>query len=351
MVLSFTGLWPAVLGDAAYGGWLFGLGMAFYALGFVPGLGDAMLLGVHRNHVTILVQSLVMPVALVMVGVLVAVDADPRIVVVVPAASFAATNAITMIFAARSTGFRWRSVLAKVPRPRLHAGARIRGVAGPRLVNNIAVPLALASDLVVLSHFSTPDQVADYGICLQLFTPLTALVAAAAAPLWPIYLAAKADGSSGPPVLRTVLGFLGATALVCALLVPLAPWAGRVISGGQVQLGVLLPCAAALMAMVFAASFPVGMALTTPRELRFSATVSVIALPLNVGASILLARSIGAPGPLIATAVVGLAQTGAAAFFLRTRSSCSDAPAFSPTTADRALAGTGLGVPETTVLD
>ena len=351
MVMAATGLWATVLGNASYGGWFFGLAMAFYAVGFVPGLGQAMLLGVHRNHVTILVQSLIMPIALAAVVVLVAVKADGRLVVVVPAASLAATNVLTMVVATRLTHVRWRGILAKLPRPHRYVGARIRGIAGPRLVTNIAVPLALASDIVVLSHFSTSRELADYGICMQLFAPLTALVAAAAAPLWPIYIAAKAKGSTGPSVSRTMLGFFAATAAVCALIVPIAPWAGGVISDGQVRIGLFLPIAAAVMTVIYSAAFPVGMALTTPKELRFSATVSVVALPLNVGASIILARIMGAPGPLLATAVVGLAQVTSAAYYLRTHTSDAAAPTFPPTRTDRALVATRVGVPDPAVLD
>jgi O-antigen/teichoic acid export membrane protein len=233
-----------------------------------------------------------------------------------------------MVAASRLTGFRWRNVFAKLPRPHRYAGARIRGIAGPRLITNITVPLALASDLVVLSHFSTQRQVADYGICIQLFAPMTALVAAAAAPLWPIYIAAKAKGSTGPAISRTVLGFGVPTAVICAVLVPLAPWAGGIVSDGQVRIGLLLPIAAALMTVVYSASFPVGMALTTPRELRFAAAVSLVALPLNVGASIVLARSMGAPGPLLATTVVGLAQMTSAAWYLRTHADAPATPTF-----------------------
>ncbi|HEY4376152.1 MAG TPA: hypothetical protein VGM93_03300, partial [Acidimicrobiales bacterium] len=235
LAMAVAGLWSTVLGSAAYGGWFFGLGMAVYSAGFVPGLGDSMLLGVHRNHVTILVQSLIMPIAVALVVVLIAAHGDGRLVVVVPAASLALINVVTMIVATRLTHFRWRGVLAKLPRPHRHVGARIRGIAGPRLVNTVTVPLALASDLIVLSHFSTTGQVADYGICMQLFAPLTALVAAAAAPLWPIYIAAKAKGSTGPSVTRTALGFCGATAAICALLVPIAPFAGRIVSNGRVH--------------------------------------------------------------------------------------------------------------------
>ena len=345
LAMAAAGLWSTVLGGAAYGGWFFGLGVAFYAAGFVPGLGQAMLLGVHRNHVTILVQSLIMPVALAMVAVFIAGNADGRLVVIVPAASLAAANVLTMVVATRLTHFRWRSVLAKLPRPHRYAGARIRGIAGPQLVANITVPLALASDLVILSHFSTSGQVADYGICLQLFAPLTALVAAAAAPLWPIYIAAKAKGSTGPRVSRTVLGFSGSAAVICALLVPIAPLAGRVISNGQVRLGIFLPLAAALMTVVYSAAYPVGMALTTPKELRFLATVSAIALPLNVGVSIVLARTLGAPGPLLATAAVGLAQITSAAYYLRTHAPDRSALTFPPTRADHDPIARTVGSP------
>jgi O-antigen/teichoic acid export membrane protein len=351
VVMAVFGVWSSVLGASAYGGWYFGLGMAVFAAGFVPGLGQAMLLGVHRNHVTILVQSLIMPIALLMVGCLIVSGADGRLVVVIPAASLGVANVLTLVIAARVTRFQWRSVLARLPRPRVHPGARIRGVAGPRLIINIAVPLALASDLVVLSHFSSTRQVADYGICMQLFAPLTALVAAAAAPLWPIYIAAKAKGESGPPLARTTMRFSALAALASAFVVAVAPVAGRVVSSGHVRLGLALPVAAAVMVVVYAAAFPVGMALTTPKELRFSAVVAVVALPLNVGASIVLAHHIGAPGPLLATAVVGLAQMVSAATYLRTHSAQPADLSFPPTRTDRDMVVLGVGVAEQAVVD
>jgi O-antigen/teichoic acid export membrane protein len=310
-----------VLGSASYGGWFFGLAMLFYAIGFIPGLGQAMLLGVHRNHLTILVQALIMPGVLLGVVLLIVTHGNGRWVVALPAASLAVVNLVTSVVASRVTRFSWRNMLRKLPWRRRYAGSRIRGIAGPRLVLSLTVPLALASDRLVLSHFATKEAVAQYGVCLQIFAPVTALIAAAAQPLWPIYVAAKAAGSVGPRVSRTVLAFSGATFAVCAALLPLSGPLGDVVGGGKVPLGLLLPFAAALMTVVFAAAYPVGVALTSPKELRFMAVLSVVALPLNLAFSIVLARSMGASGPLFATTGVGLAQTFAGVYYLRAHAS------------------------------
>ncbi|HEY4376961.1 MAG TPA: hypothetical protein VGM93_07370, partial [Acidimicrobiales bacterium] len=157
--------------------------------------------------------------------------------------------------------------------------------------------------------------------------------------------------STGPSVTRTALGFCGATAVICALLVPIAPLAGRIVSNGRVHLALFLPLAAALMTVIYSAAYPVGMALTTPKELRFSATVSAIALPINVGASIVLARTMGAPGPLLATAAVGFAQMASAAYYLRTHATDGTAPAFPPARSDRRPVLAGVGAADPAVLD
>ena len=60
-------------------------------------------------------------------------------------ASLAAVNLITSVVASRVTRFSWRNLLRKLPWRRRYAGSRIRGIAGPRLVLSLTVPLALAT--------------------------------------------------------------------------------------------------------------------------------------------------------------------------------------------------------------
>jgi O-antigen/teichoic acid export membrane protein len=253
------------------------------------------------------------------VVLLILVDGNGRWVVVLPAASLAAVNLLTSVVASRVTGFSWRTLFGKLVRRRTFQGRRIRSIAGPRLILSLTIPLALASDRVVLSHFASAQDVAVYGVCLQLFAPVTALVAAAAQPLWPIYVAARATGETGPRVTRLVLGFCLGTLLVSGTLLVLSGPLAKIVGDGKVDLGLLVPVAGALMTLVFAAAYPVGMALTTPKELRFMAAANVIALPLNVAGSIVLARSLGAAGPMLASTGMGVGLTLAGAYYLRTR--------------------------------
>jgi O-antigen/teichoic acid export membrane protein len=257
----------------------------------------------------------------VLVGVvlLIFVHGNARWVVVLPAASLALVNVVTSAVAGRITGFRATSLIPKLLRRRRFPGSRIRSIAGPRLILSLTIPLALASDRVVLSHFASTQSVAVYGVCIQIFAPVTALVAAAAQPLWPIYVAARAKGTFGPRVTRMVLGFCLGTLLASGTLLALSGPIASLVGDGKVHLGRLVPIAAALMTLVFAAAYPVGMALTTPKELRFMAAANVIALPLNIGASIMLARSIGAAGPMFASTAMGVGLTVAGALYLRTR--------------------------------
>lgn len=318
LLLTVGGLWTTLLGHSSFGGWYFGPAVAIFALSFLPGLAPGMLLGIHRNHVTVLVQTLLTPAILVGAILLVAFSGDGHWVVILPSAALALVNLVCAAIAARLIKFSWWSLLRKLPRPWRYRGGSIRGIAGPQFVLSLTVPLTLMNDRIVLSHFSTASAVTSYGVCIQIFAPVTALVAAAAQPLWPIYVAAKAADSLGPRILRTTLIFLGGAVAMCAVLLPLSGPIGDIISNGTVRLGLMLPFAAAIMTVAYAAVYPVGMVLTTPKELRFAATVSVIAVPLNIALSIVLAQAAGAPGPLLATTAVGLGQFAATIYYIRT---------------------------------
>jgi O-antigen/teichoic acid export membrane protein len=170
------------------------------------------------------------------------------------------------------------------------------------LVIIVSLPLALQTDRIVLSHVSTLRAVANYSVVIQIFAPIVGLVTAASAPLWPMYAKARRDGVPGPNLLRISLLFATAATIIGAALVALANPLGHVIGGPTMRVGLLLPIAAALTVVVQALIAPVAMMLTDPAGLRVIATWNVIAIPVNLGISIVLAKHIGAPGPLLATA-------------------------------------------------
>jgi O-antigen/teichoic acid export membrane protein len=197
-------------------------------------------------------------------------------------------------------------VLREMPWPRRFPGASIRAISGPMLLITLAVPIALQSDRIVLSHVAAKQAVANYSVAVQIFAPVAALIAASAQPLWPIYTKARSQGLRGPGLGSVLLIFCGATAFLCALLVLAADPIGHLIGGPHIDLGVALPVATALAMTVQAAGYPVAMALMDPRGVRVVGLCTVLALPINVGLSIVLGKHLGAPGPLLATFIVSL---------------------------------------------
>lgn len=321
LLLGVLGEWPTLLGSASGPSGTIGIAMAVYALSFLPGLGQNMLLGVNRNHVTVLVQASFAPAILVGVALIVLLDGDGRWLLVVPTAAVVAVSLLTAAVAARVTGFSWAGVLRAVPFPRRFPGARIRQLSGPVLLTTLANPIALQSDRIVLSHVSTESAVARYSLLMQIIAPALALVAAAAQPLWPIFARARAAGGRAPSLARILALFCAAGLVLGTAAALVANPVTSLIGGSAVDgLGVLLPVTGALTIMTAALTYPVSMQLMDPAGARFVAIVTGVALPLNLGLSIALGAWLAAPGPLLATVLVGLlVQTCPALLYARNR--------------------------------
>jgi O-antigen/teichoic acid export membrane protein len=317
-LLAIANLWPTLLGDASGSNTFVALAMAVFALSFLPGLGQRMLLGVDRNHVTVVVQSFFTPLILVATLVVMLAGLSGSWLMIVPPAALLVINIVTVVMSVRITGFPWRQVLRRLPSPHRYPGRSIRAISGPMLLITLSVPIALQSDRIVLSHVASRQAVANYSVVVQIFAPVAALIAASAQPLWPIYAKARSEGRPGPGLGRVLVLFCGAAALMCAFLVVISDPVGNLIGGGRIELGWLLPVAAGLAVLTQAAAYPVAMKLMDPAGVRFVALCTAVALPLNVGLSIWLGSWMGAPGPLLATFAVGvLVQTLPALVFSR----------------------------------
>ncbi|MCW2780948.1 MAG: polysaccharide biosynthesis protein [Marmoricola sp.] len=318
VVVGLTAIhaWPSLLGVASGPNKYTGLAALVFALSFLPGLGQSMLLGVHRNHVVVISQTFFTPLILLGTVGVIGFGVTGDAVMLGPPISLVIINILTCALATRSTGISWRWLLRALPWRRRYPGASIRGMSGPVLLITLATPIALQSDRLVLSHVSTTQAVADYSVVMQIFAPAIALIAASAQPLWPIYAAARAEGRSGPSLPKMLLLFGGAGALCGALLALVANPVASLIGGDQIHLGWLLPLAGALAVVTAALSYPVAMSLMDPSGVRLIATLTLVALPLNIGLSIIFARHWGAAGPLFASVLVGiLVQTLPGVFF------------------------------------
>jgi O-antigen/teichoic acid export membrane protein len=318
LLLSAVDGWTALLGDGAKTGAMFGVAMAVYALGFVPGIGQSMLLGVNRSHLAVIVLTFHMPLTAAAVGLGILLDAPDWTVILLPAVAMTVVRLVMGVVTSRVVHIRWSEILAKVPSPRRHPGAAIRATAAPALIIALAVPAALQSDRLVLSHFSTESQLAEYAVSMQIFAPLLGVLAAIAQPLWPMFTRARAEGAEPPGLVQITTVFSACAAVLCAGLVVLADPVGRVIGGDDIELGIALPLANAAVVVATAATLPLAMAMRDAPALRFVATCCVIGLALNLPLSIVLADHLGAPGPLVASALVGvLVQILPAALYYR----------------------------------
>jgi O-antigen/teichoic acid export membrane protein len=319
-VLAAGGWWPQLIGDAAGPNGFIAAGVILFVLSFVPGLAPNLLLGAHRNHVTVFIQSFVAPITLIYVVLVMAGGLGGGWAILAPSAAILTVQLITAVVA-RSTGVRWLRVLQRVPNRQRYPGLSIRSLSGWMFVSSLALPIALQSDRIVLSHVSTVRAVADYTIAFQIFAPVTGLIIAAAQPIWPLYARARAEGRAGPSLARFTMLFVVGSALICAVLVAVADPVGRLIGGGaNIELGLLLPVSAALLVIVQASVNPLAMTLIDPAGVRTVAIVNVVALPLNLGLSIWFAYRWGAAGPLLATSlVVALVQVLPLAIYARNR--------------------------------
>jgi O-antigen/teichoic acid export membrane protein len=305
-LVSLLGLWPTLLGDGLLpdsGPAAAAACLLLIALGIPVGIGQRMLVGLGRNHAAILVLGVQTPVVLTVLALLVA--SGTRAGHVFPVVPYAVTLFLTGIctwLAAR----RVRPVLAEairlVPRVRRERGAPVFHVAWPMLVQMVAVPLAMQSDRLLLSHLRPAAELAEYSLAAQMFIPIWALVNSAGLALWPVFARARAEGTASSPF-AMAWAFAGAAAVLAAAVAVLSPWLAELASGGAVRLSGLLVPAFVVLMVLQAAKYPLGIYLTDARGLRFQAAMIAVMLPVNVGLSWVLTERIGPAGPVIGSIV------------------------------------------------
>ncbi len=306
VVLGLIDMWPKLLGESSGANGFVAAAIVVYAVSFVPGLGQSVLLATGRNHLAITVQVFMSVLAAFFVWLMIVGDLDERLLVVIPSLAILLVNLATLTLSQRLTGFPWSTVVARVPSRSRYPGTRIRSLAMPMLITSLALPLAFLSDRIVLSQVSTSEEVARYALVLQIFAPVTGLIVATAQPLWPMFTRARVEGTNGPRMGLVFGGFIGGTLMASTVLVVLADPVGKLISDDKISLGYGLPALAAAMTLVQAVAFPLSMSMVDPAGARLVATCSVISVPVNVTLSVLFASAWGAPGPLVSGLIVGI---------------------------------------------
>ncbi|MGN6407162.1 MAG: lipopolysaccharide biosynthesis protein [Curtobacterium sp.] len=305
-VITLAGWWPALLGH----GLLPGSGpiaaflcLTVFGLVLPLGVGSRILVGLQKNTTQLAVSAVVAPFIFLIVGssVLLTFPLGGYLAVVSYAAN-ALSSVICVILAARLLSPQVRAAIRDVPRIRTVPGVKVMRTAWPMLAQMLALPIAMQTDRLLLSHLTTGDQLAQYNLASQLFGIILQTVAAAGLALWPIYAKARARSDIRSPNGPTTVFALGGLGLATALAL-VSPWLVQVVSSGRLQLDGWLVWGFVVFATVQAAKYPIGMYMTDDRGLRFQVLPILILVPLNLGLSWWLVGIIGAGGTIVGSTV------------------------------------------------
>jgi O-antigen/teichoic acid export membrane protein len=303
-VVSAMGLWNQITGvshtEAPSLGRDMLFVMALFGVGLPVSLGGRILLGLNRYPLFLLAQGVV-PFATL--GVVYRYRESTALTpfLLAPFASQLLVSLAVLGLALYFLGLRPRQLWASLRTSSPQTNRQIRRTALPMLLITIGLPIALQTDRLVLSHVSTRDALSHYAIVALLYAPAWSVISSAGLTLWPRF--AAMDSNSQESLLaygrmfRAFLAVGAAGAVTFVLLGPLVTrlWAGS--TGGSLALW----CAFALLLLVQSTHLPGGMFLTQPAGLRFQAICVTAMCAVNLPLSIVLARLIGAPGPVLAS--------------------------------------------------
>ncbi len=303
VVISALRLWPTLLGEGLMpdsGPTAATLCLALIAITLPVAIGQRVLVGLGKNHVAIAIGNLQTPIVLVSLLVIVALGASSGgLLPVIPYSVAFLLSAGTTVLAARLLRPNMRTAILQVPRVRREKGERVADVAWPMLVQMIAVPLAMQTDRIVLSHVD-PSELAQYNLAAQMYLPIWQVTSAAGVALWPIFAKDRARGERGrESPARLALLFGVAATVLCLGITVVRPWLAAFASDGEIAVPLGLAVAFSLLMIVQAVKYPFGIFLTDARGLRFQALMVILMMPFNVVVSIALARRFGAVGPVL----------------------------------------------------
>ena len=307
VALTLGNAWEGLLGEGLmpeHGPLAAALCLCAVGISMPAGLGQRILTGLGKNHLSIALLGLQTPVVLLVLLLLVQLDAnDGSFLAVIPYLVTFLLSLVCTWWASRQMGSTVRDAFRDVPHVRSVPGGHVFDTAWPMLLQMIALPIAMQTDRIVLSHVSDLENLSQYNLASQMYTPVWQVVSAAGVTLWPVFARARSGHHDAPRPQPIALAFAAAAAGVCLLISVLSPWLAQVASGGEITLPPLLLVSFSVFMVFQAAKYPLGMFMTDARGLRYQAYMILTLLPVNVGLSWWLGAMIGAAGPVIGSAV------------------------------------------------
>ena len=313
LCVGAAGLAGAAWVAAGFGGWGLMLGTgrsatvevaaavatSLYAAGLPFSVGPRLLTGAGKNHHVILIQTASIVVSLGLLALAAALRAPLWGFAAAPFFATLTGNAVSLALGARAVGVRCGKVFRRVLRLS-ERGMEVRPIAGPMIAITVILAAAYQTDRIVLSHASSLGEVASYSVGFLLFSPLMTMIGGAGMSLWPVY-ARRRLGVGRQALAQAEVAFGALGALLAAALVALGPFLARFVGGDEVRVDSWLLVAFGGWLFIQAVSYPMAMLMTDPEGLRFQARLHVAMVLINLPMSILLARLLGAVGPVLAT--------------------------------------------------
>jgi O-antigen/teichoic acid export membrane protein len=323
VTIALTTGWSGLLGVSAIGSQSANVAtvavLVLFALSLPFSLGQRVLIGTQRNHLSVAVSAVSAPVMFAATFALAAAGASAAWFAL-PSALGGLTAAVLSAHVARRTSTVNLFELCRhlVPAPQW-PGQEIRRAALPMFVILIGLPLALQTDRIILSHRADADQLAIYAVAAQLFLMPSAAISAAGMALWPIFAGERSrrvEERRDRGLWLAMVGCFGLGALVAgSAMIVVGPVLARLMTRGSIVLPTSLLVAMAALLLVQAAHLPSGMFLTDESGLLFQAKCVAVMVVVNVGVSWWAAGHIGARGPIVGSLVaVGVAQLLPTAF-------------------------------------
>jgi O-antigen/teichoic acid export membrane protein len=312
LVITLLGGWPTLLGNGLIPGsgplaTLFCL--ITFGITLPLTVGQRILVGMERTSTQVASQAIVAPFMFLSIFLLISISA--------PAGSYLAVlsyigngliSVVCIVIAARLISPQLRLALKELPRLRSAPGVPVMHTAWPMLAQMLALPVAMQTDRLLLSHLTSGDELARYNLASQLFGLVLQTISTAGVALWPIYAKARKNSSVQSPVRPTLWFFFGGLGLAGVLAI-LSPWVAGFVSGDKITLDYWLLGGFVGFAALQASKYPVGMYMTDKKGLRFQVVPILILVPLNLVISWWLITLIGPGGTIIGSAIaVALCQ-------------------------------------------
>jgi O-antigen/teichoic acid export membrane protein len=303
-VVTLFGWWPTLLGGGLIpdGGPVAAfVCLLVFGLALPLAIGQRILVGLGKNHLQVAAQSVVAPFMFVSIGaaVLFAVPAGPYLSVL-SYVGLALVSVVCLVLARKWVSPQLGLAVREVLHPRRYPGVPAFAVAWPMLVQMTALPIAMQTHRLLLSHLTAGDELAQYNLASQLFGILLQTITAAGLALWPFYARARSTNRVESPV-RPALAFLAAGVVLAAGLAVVSPWLAAFVSDGKIELDRWLVVAFVAFVALQATKYPLGMYMTDARGLRFQVLPILLMVPLSLGLSWVLIPTIGSGGPILAS--------------------------------------------------